>query len=664
MKRILALIVILALVLACAPAASAANDAQAAAERLYSLGLFNGTGKDANGDPTFHLERVPTRAEAITMLVRLLGKEGEALNGDWSCPFQDVADWAKPYVGYAYAHGLAKGYDSQRFGGSDPATAAQYLTFVLRALGYSDETDFTWSRAWEFSDQIAVTFGEYDGNSTFTRGDAVLVSVSALDTLTKGGVLTLLEQLRESGAIHERNEDYAELVTELLHVTGTVSGGWKSIQRSISIPQINMKSADAKRINRELSALWDSSWDANRWNDEYNAPLEVEYGYSIVDSNILSLTVRIIDTWENELYRSYNLYLNGTLVPDEELLSIYGLCWDNLIDRCRSGAVDYYNEVLRSMDSPLMSNQITVCRDMVSNPDSMYGIDENSITVFLSPEGGVGCFVTIPWPTGSGYRIIRLDEVITRAQAKAIALWKEVETMGGYAAMLREAQNMAALGEASVYAYRRISARSAGTKMVYSLGKLLLSDAPDLFELSVSLLEEALDNIARANGAIISENDVVFLLLDMSTAEDPATFAVAHQGFDPNSSSDSYARIYLERWYNTRINFYTTLMTYYYFYDQNAQHLSDYVVDILKLLAEDVTGETIIGSVVSHLETVTELETDVVSSQSLLNALEDAAAGRPAALLKLASASDVAQVRAWSSYVQRMLSEKQAALGA
>ena len=110
--------------------------AKSEAQTLHELGLFKGTGTDAAGKPVFDLNRAPTRAEAVTMLVRLLGKEDEALAGDWNTPFIDVADWAKPYVGYAYANGLTAGVSQTRFGSESSVTAAQFLTFVLRALGY------------------------------------------------------------------------------------------------------------------------------------------------------------------------------------------------------------------------------------------------------------------------------------------------------------------------------------------------------------------------------------------------------------------------------------------------------------------------------------------------------------------------------------------------
>ena len=81
------------------------------------------------------------------MLIRVLGKESEALNGSWEHPFNDVADWADKYVGYAYENGLTNGVSDTQFG-TGTASSFTYLTFVLRALGYSDVNgaDFTWDK--------------------------------------------------------------------------------------------------------------------------------------------------------------------------------------------------------------------------------------------------------------------------------------------------------------------------------------------------------------------------------------------------------------------------------------------------------------------------------------------------------------------------------------
>lgn len=194
MKRILALILSFVLMFALAvPAFAVSSEAVDAANALHELGLFNGTGADAAGNPNFDLDRTPTRYEAVTMLVRLLGKEAEAKAGAWTTPFADVADWARPYVGYAYANGLTSGTSATAYGGNCPVTASQYLTFVLRALGYQSGTDFQWDEAWKLSDKIGLTNGEYNANTpSFTRGDVAVISNQVLHITLKSSDVTLL----------------------------------------------------------------------------------------------------------------------------------------------------------------------------------------------------------------------------------------------------------------------------------------------------------------------------------------------------------------------------------------------------------------------------------------------------------------------------------------
>ena len=64
------------------------------ANSLYGLGLFKGTG---NGN--YELDKQPSRIEAVIMLIRLTGKEENALSRYWKHPFKDVPEWATKYVG-------------------------------------------------------------------------------------------------------------------------------------------------------------------------------------------------------------------------------------------------------------------------------------------------------------------------------------------------------------------------------------------------------------------------------------------------------------------------------------------------------------------------------------------------------------------------------------
>ena len=195
MKKLCAMIIALCLLLSLAPPVCAAEtEAIFAAKRLYSLGLLNGVGTLPNGETDFGLDASLTREQAAVMLLRLLGKETEG--GDLSMPFADVSPWAAKSVACAYNLGLVKGISDTAFGGEAAVSAAMYITFVLRALGYSSDTDFVWSSPWTLSDEIGLTHGEYDkSTSLFTRGDMALISSWALDTKMKGGEETLLEAI-------------------------------------------------------------------------------------------------------------------------------------------------------------------------------------------------------------------------------------------------------------------------------------------------------------------------------------------------------------------------------------------------------------------------------------------------------------------------------------
>lgn len=199
-RRILGLLLMCVMLCGAVTTVHAANaEAYNAADVLYDLGLFSGTGTKADGSPNFDLDRTPTRHEAVTMLVSLLGKKEGALAGEWETPFTDVVDWAKPFVGYAYENGLTSGTSATTYSGDAPLTAAQYFTFVLKALGYETGTDFQWDKSFEFAAQIGLTDGRYATAKDFMRGDVTLVSRNALDVKMKGSDQTLAEKLIAEG---------------------------------------------------------------------------------------------------------------------------------------------------------------------------------------------------------------------------------------------------------------------------------------------------------------------------------------------------------------------------------------------------------------------------------------------------------------------------------
>ncbi len=211
MKKLISLILSAVLVLGCFSFSFGADDyftdAKKAADYLFSLSLFEGTSRNSEGVPNYSLDKTPTREQAITMLVRMLGKEQEALENHYPHPFTDVSVWADDYVGYAYKNGLTSGTSATRFSYGNPntpASATMYLSFVLRALGYNDDAgDFKWNAAWELSDALGITKGEYgsENNNDFRRSGMVLVSANAMAAKLKGTGVTLYDKLDSEGAI-------------------------------------------------------------------------------------------------------------------------------------------------------------------------------------------------------------------------------------------------------------------------------------------------------------------------------------------------------------------------------------------------------------------------------------------------------------------------------
>ncbi len=154
-------------------------------------GVFKGT---ANG---FELDRAPTRLEGLIMLVRLLGKSGEADNQVWpDSGFDDVPEWGKPTVNYAKAVGLTNGMSSNKFGASLALSTRDYATFLLRALQLDDRS--SWQTAEK--DIVELTQIRQDDlpSGSFLRGDVAKLSYLTLLSNTKSGEILLNKLVKES----------------------------------------------------------------------------------------------------------------------------------------------------------------------------------------------------------------------------------------------------------------------------------------------------------------------------------------------------------------------------------------------------------------------------------------------------------------------------------
>ena len=169
------------------------------ADALHAMRLFLGT-------PTgYNLQRPATRLEGLVMMLRLFGEEKAALAYAGDSPFTDLPDWGRPYVAYAYGKGYTKGTSTYRFTPDESITPDQYMSFMLRALGYSDNTggDFVWDRSVAYAVGIKLFSAAEEPliRNPFYRDQMVYISYYALTGRVKGGSNTLLDRLTGSGAV-------------------------------------------------------------------------------------------------------------------------------------------------------------------------------------------------------------------------------------------------------------------------------------------------------------------------------------------------------------------------------------------------------------------------------------------------------------------------------
>ncbi|MGM9936099.1 MAG: S-layer homology domain-containing protein [Candidatus Ornithomonoglobus sp.] len=102
-----------------------------------SIGMMQALGvMDGYPDGTFKPEKEVTRAEFLTMLLRLVKAQDIQTE---TTAFSDVpaTHFANGYIGYAVARNICSGYGDGLFGPDDPVTYAQAVKMLLGIMGYT-----------------------------------------------------------------------------------------------------------------------------------------------------------------------------------------------------------------------------------------------------------------------------------------------------------------------------------------------------------------------------------------------------------------------------------------------------------------------------------------------------------------------------------------------
>ena len=159
----------------------------------------------AGTDNGFRLIAQLTRGEGLVLMLNFLGVSAEAAKTGGEMPFTDIPDWLRPYAAYAWQHKLIAGKSttSYYYAPNDPMTATEFITLLLRCLGYSDTggKDFTWDKSLEKAVSLGIyTKSEqtYLAAAPFVRDKTVYACYYMLDAKTTSGK-TMYDTLKGRG---------------------------------------------------------------------------------------------------------------------------------------------------------------------------------------------------------------------------------------------------------------------------------------------------------------------------------------------------------------------------------------------------------------------------------------------------------------------------------
>lgn len=242
------------------------------AERLKFSGFFKGS------DKGFELERVPTRIEGAIMLVRMLGKEQEVLNNEYTHTFTDVPEWAKNYVGYLVENGLSNGVSEELYGSNNPITAHQYYTFILRSLGYDDANgDFQWNTSLEKAKSLhMINEDEYNYlvNNDFLRDDTVLATYRGLLTNTKDNGVTLIDSLVQNEVISRVSAELLRGENKVYNLLDSASKALKNLD-NYAIEQL--VTGSSVQDGEKVSFVFSGSTYIDQLNERFYEDLIFEF---------------------------------------------------------------------------------------------------------------------------------------------------------------------------------------------------------------------------------------------------------------------------------------------------------------------------------------------------------------------------------------------------
>ena len=146
----------------------AGSDYSEAITMLSDLGIIQG--KD---DGKYHPEDTITRAEACAMIARLMTGDPNVSQYVGAQSFTDVAkgSWKDSAIGYCYINGIVIGVGNNKFEPDRAITDAEFITMVVRAMGY-ETADMKQNYPFSYMSN-AQAIGLLDGTNMVASTDAL-----------------------------------------------------------------------------------------------------------------------------------------------------------------------------------------------------------------------------------------------------------------------------------------------------------------------------------------------------------------------------------------------------------------------------------------------------------------------------------------------------------
>lgn len=240
MKKVLSLVLVLAMVLGMMPVFAAG---ETGADQLYKYGFIAGN----NGDLMVNKEL--TRAEMAVIMAEMNGLKEEAANYAAPANFSDVeaGKWYTPYVAYGQANGWWAGYPDGTFKPEIGMSGQEFASVLMNALKY----DVNFNTV--IADAAAVGVS-VKSTTSLTRGDAFDSMWVAVNTPAKGETVALGVKLGrlESAMINENGPLAVKTIKAASAKTFTV-------EFNKAVTDADKITFSVKRMNSEITVT--TAWN-------------------------------------------------------------------------------------------------------------------------------------------------------------------------------------------------------------------------------------------------------------------------------------------------------------------------------------------------------------------------------------------------------------------